>query len=390
MKRFCLCVLVVLGVWLAAEAERPAPVLVGEEETARAEICVVGDFVIHDSLISAAARQAKQNGNGMDSDFSAMLAEVKDILAGADLTVANVDGVFLGNEKQAYSGYPAFNTPPALLKALKEAGVDMLTMANNHSLDYWYDGLKTSLTRVEEAGLISIGAARSQAEKDEARVLEIGGIQLGFLNYTDSLNMMDKRANLDPNALVYGVNLVSKADFAADVRALREAGAEFILCFIHWGTEYRLNTPSTRQVNLAQSLVKAGVDVIVGGHPHVPERVDWLEGVNQFGDAQRTFCVYSLGNFLSGQRTSGRDGGVVLRLSVEKDSQGQVTLADASYVSTWVWKKGNDYRVVPILATQAARPANMTNAEWKAMRDSGALQDKAMTSGNFTLRAAEK
>ena len=388
MKRL-LVWLILICLCMAAGAERSSPILVDSGATLQTEFCVVGDFVIHDSLIRSAKSEAQRTKNAMGYDFSPMLTYVKELLSGADFTVANVDGVFYGDSKKPYAGYPTFNTPPALLYALKDAGVDMLTMANNHSLDYWYDGLKVSIDNVDAAGLMHIGAARSQEERDFPKIIDIRGIRFGFLNYTTTLNLMDRRAALDPDALIYGVNFETNADFEADVRALREGGAEMVICFMHWGTEYRATSSSVQQ-RLALSLMKAGVDVIMGGHPHVVEPAEWIQGTNQFGESQKTLCVYSLGNFLSGQRTSGRDGGILFRFTVKKDAYGNVSVSDTSYVSAWVWKQGSTYRVLPVNQTKASRVAGMTNAEYNAMLACQKIHEKAMTAGSLKPRQDDR
>ena len=388
MKRFLAAL--ALTLFLSAAAERPAPVIVADGHAARATIRVAGDFVIHDSLIQSAIREAKITNADADCDFAPMLEPVRDALSAADFTVANVDGVFLGNQEKPYGGYPRFNTPPALLAALRDAGVDMLTMANNHALDYWYDGLKASLDRVDEAGLMHIGAARTREERDMPAIVDICGIRFGFLNYTTYLNGIDRYAGLDPDAMAFGICAESNSDYDADVRRLREEGAEMVVCFMHWVTEYR-ETPYSGQLKTGQALVRAGVDVIVGGHPHVVQRADWLTGTNQFGESQRTLCVYSLGNFLSGQRKSGRDGGILFEFTVERDEAGRARVTDASYTSTWVWRQGTEsqgyaYRILPVAEYAGNRPSGMTSAEHYNMRFLRDIHKKAVTAGNLSLR----
>lgn len=387
MKRILTALALIMA--MTAAAERPAPELIRSGHTARATLCVVGDFVIHDSLIQSASDEAKRTGSSLDSDFSPMLELVRGRLSSADFTVANVDGVFLGNGNKPYGGYPRFNTPPSLLCALRDAGVDMLTMANNHALDYWYDGLKASLDHVDDAGLMHIGAARTREEREMPAIVDIRGIRFGFLNYTTYLNGIDRYAGLDPDAMDFGICAESNSDFDADVLKLRAEGAEIVVCFMHWGTEYR-ETPDSKQLQTGKALVHAGVDVIVGGHPHVVQRADWLSGVNQFGAEQRTLCVYSLGNFLSGQRKSGRDGGIILELTVEKDETGAVHVADASYTSTWVWQSGTEsrgyvYRILPVAEYAQSRPSGMSSAEHYNMRLLRTMHEKAMTSGSLSL-----
>ncbi|MBQ3079144.1 MAG: CapA family protein [Clostridia bacterium] len=354
-----------------------------------ATIRSIGDFVIHKEIYMQANRLARTTGVSYDYNFAPMLNYVRDIMGNADFTVANVDGSLGGKEyyKYGYSGYPQFNTPPFILYALQDAGVDMLTVANNHMLDGWYDGLKATLDNLDKIGMKHVGAARTQEERDTPRIFEIGGIKVGFLNYTESLNSMDK-AGVDERALQFGTNWTRNSDVAKDAKALNDAGAEVIICYMHWGEEY-LTEPDENQRSLARKLVSAGVDVIVGGHPHVVQRAEWLTGTNQFGEAQETLCLFSLGNFLSDQRQALRDGGIIFDFTIQEQADGTFKIVNPQYLPTWVWKTGTDennytYTVLPIDQASANRPEGMNDTDYQTMvqsyRDSVAAMSKGVGS----------
>lgn len=379
-----LAALLLAGIFLfSAAAERPQPVIVQTQR--RAVIRVAGDFVIHEALLHS----AQTLGGGEAYEFSPMLSEIRAALSNADFTFANVDGALSGLVgRDVYSGYPQFNTPESLLPALKNAGVDGLTMANNHMLDRYYDGLIRSLDNAEAAGFFTTGASRSQEERMQPTILTVCDIRIGVLNYTCSLNSIDRMRGLNPNAMAFAVHAVKNSDFEQDVRTLREADAELILCFMHWGTEY-MKTPDSTQTTLAKQLMQAGVDVIIGGHPHVVQRADWLEGTNQFGEAQRTLCIYSLGNFLSGQRKSGRDGGVIFQLALKED-EGRITVDSFGFVSTWVWRTGTEragyaYSVLPVSKYREAPPKNMSHKDRTAMLECDRTNRQALASGSSVV-----
>lgn len=382
MKHLACLVLALILLFPCALADRGAPQI---EKTYTARTVVVrcaGDFVIHKSLIEAARRA----GTGGAYSFAGMLENVRDYLAAADLTVTNVDGVMAVKEvakRYGYSGYPAFSTPNDLIWDLKDCGVDLLTLANNHALDYWYDGLKSTVTSVEQAGLMSVGGYRSLEEKRTPRVMEINGIRLGFLNYTDGLNQMDKRSALDKAALEYGVDFLERADVDADVERLREAGAEVILCFMHWGIEYR-SEPCQSQKENARMLARAGVDVIIGGHPHVAERAEYINVTTRSGEERSVLCLYSLGNFLTGQRDIGCDAGMIFDFTISRDETGQIAIGEPQYRTTWVWPhmvNGQaDWRVL-FSGLDAVRPQGMSDADFKRMQQSAAETIKLMDSG---------
>lgn len=308
-----------------------------------ATIRSIGDFVIHEPIYKSAKTE-----DGYD--FTPMLSYIKDIMADADYTVANVDGPMGGAGKRGYRGYPQFNTPPHLMKNLKDIGVDMLTLANNHALDTYFDGLKAQIEACISIGMDYVGAARTQEEDDTPVVKEINGIKVGFLNYTQSTNTMEKHS--DKDASIYGLDICKYADFEADAKAARDAGAEVLVAYMHWGEEYVRN-PGSDQRTYGSKLVAAGVDVIIGGHPHVVQPAYWLEGTRTSdGGTQRTLCLSSLGNFLSDQRTQYRDGGIIFEFTIQEIAAGQFEIVSPKYIPTYVWRTGNEdsgfeYRVVP-------------------------------------------
>ena len=310
----------------------------------------LGDFVLHMPVINA----ARTADGGID--FHPMLAPVADVIGDADFTVANVDGVM--GASNVYSGYPKFSTPVQLMDALLDCGVDMLTMANNHALDCDYDGVIAQLDACDARGMDHIGAARSQREHDTPQIREINGIRVGFLNYTAHANGREEACV--PEAAIYGINFAYTSNFAADAQALRDAGAEAVVAFMHWGAEY-IRVADQEEVILASRLANAGVDVIVGGHPHVIQRIYWLEG-----PAHPTLCCYSLGNFLSNQRGEYQNCGIIFEFTLKKDAEGRVTVHDPGYIPIFVWSEeagdGFTYQVLPTERYLDTPAAGMSDA----------------------------
>jgi len=356
-----------------------------------ATIRTMGDFVIHEEVFLNAERLAKSTNFQYPYNFAPMLDPVWDILGNADFTVTNVDGCLGGKEahRYGYRGYPQFNTPQYILANLKDAGVDMLTLANNHMLDGWFDGLMKTIENVEYVGLKHVGASRTQDERNSAVIYEINGIKVGFLNYTEDLNTMDKQPSLDKRAMQFAVHATSNSNCATDAKVLRDAGADVIVCFMHWGTEYELE-PDRDQKTLAQKLVECGVDVIIGGHPHDVQRAEWLTGTNQFGEQQETLCLYSLGNFLSYQRAQYKDGGIIFDFTIQEQPDGSFRIINAGYIPTWVWLTGTDknnysFQVLNIADYINNPPANMTNEDYQKMLQSYNDSIAAMSKGVGSL-----
>ncbi|MCR4620783.1 MAG: CapA family protein [Clostridiales bacterium] len=376
--KFCVFLLLALLCCQLCLADRAAPVVVDDISASSVTIRVAGDFVIHSAVFNSAIK-----AGGGTPDFSGMLSPVSVYLSQADFTVTNVDGV-MGTDafvkKHPYSGYPAFSTPRQLISNLKACGVDMMTLANNHAIDYYFDGLKSTIASMKEADMPYIGGYATLEDKLTARVFDIGGICFGFLNYTDSLNQMDKVRSLDPDALKYGVDFWPYVDINADIERLERAGAEVIVCFMHWGIEYKTE-PGQSQISKAQELADAGVDVIIGGHPHVVQKAEYITS-NTTG--KKVLCLYSLGNFLSDQRKDGKDSGLIFDFTVTRDKNGAINVSDPCYVVTHVWrtsKKGGGYTYRVVFSDTDKPYSGMSKNDYKYMRQEAQKIEKRMDSG---------
>ena len=177
-----------------------------------ATIRAVGDLMMHEEQLEAAARPGK------GYDFYPQYAMIAESLSAADYTIANLETTVGLYSDNPYSGYPLFNAPPELVEAVRDAGVDFVSLANNHILDRYYDGMMITIDSVEAAGLAYGGVNRSQAQKDAPNIVEVNGIRLGMLCYTQSTNGMEDHS--DPRATEFGVNYTAGADYAAEVQKL--------------------------------------------------------------------------------------------------------------------------------------------------------------------------
>lgn len=272
-------------------------------------------------------------------DFGRVFAPIAPYLSEADYTVANLE-TRLAGAARGYHGYPSFNSPDDLAPALRAAGVDALGTANNHSLDMGWEGVVRTLDVLETAGLRHAGTARTPAERDAPCVVDVRGVRIAFLNYTDYLNGIPP-----PAGRPYAVNVLSVAAVAAEAARARAEGAELVVAFLHWGSEYQ-RTPSRVQTSLAPALIDAGVDLIVGHHPHVVQPIARVRG----SSGREGYVAYSLGNFVSDQRSRYRDSGLLLYADVLEDGSG-VRVTGLRYLPVYVqktwWGGRTRYRVLP-------------------------------------------
>ena len=308
-------------------------------------------------------KYALNAGGGESYDFAPQFALISGQLADADYTMLNLETTIGLYEDLPYSGYPRFNTPESLLDAIRDTGCDFLTLANNHTLDRYFDGMKNTVARVEEYGFEHSGAYVSQEDRDSARIAEINGIQVGFLSYTEGTNGMEFSS--DAAAKEYGVPYLADADFEGDVQKLREAGAEIVIAFPHWGVEYA-RTPHDSQILYARRMANAGVDVILGSHPHVLQKVDWLDA-----DGRRVLVAYSLGNFVSSQNHHGyTDTGMILEFTATEQADGSFEISNVGYIPTYCWKHDDLIQVVPSAEYLDERPEGMSDSAFERMRTS--------------------
>jgi len=337
----------------------PTPTPTPEPTPRTAVFRVGGDVMASESQL----KYALNAGGGSEYDFSPQFALIADDLADADYTMLNLETTIGLYGDLPYSGYPRFNTPESLLAALKETGCDFLTLANNHTLDRYFDGMKNTVAREGEYGFDHSGAYVSQENRDSAEIVEINGIRVGFLSYTESTNGMESASSAA--AKEYGVPYLNGADFTGDVQKLRSAGAEIVIAFPHWGVEYA-RTPHDSQIMYARQMANAGVDVILGSHPHVLQKIEWLTA----GD-RKILVAWSLGNFVSSQNHHGyTDTGMILEFTASEQPDGSFSIENVGYIPTYCWKHDNLIQVVPSAKYLTEKPEGMSQSAHDRLRTS--------------------
>ncbi|MEO3945001.1 CapA family protein [Gorillibacterium sp. CAU 1737] len=319
----------------SAPVSTPEP-SVAETET-RLSLVAIGDVLIHSSVW----KDAKLAEGGYD--FKPMLKTVKEKLENADITFANSESI-IGGESLGLSSYPAFNSPHEVGDALKDAGVDVVSMANNHTLDFREKAILQAADYWEKLGIPFAGANRNAEERTKIRIVERDGVKVAFLAYTYGTNGIPI-----PQGKDYLVNLLDRDQLTADIRQAKQE-ADVVVVSMHWGIEYA-QTPNEEQRQWAQLAADEGADVILGHHPHVLQPVEWVEGK----DGHRTLVFYSLGNFLAAQEQTNppyRQIGAIARmeLCVKRSSAGtEVTVEQPSMLPTYIqFRNWKGYRVVPL------------------------------------------
>ena len=349
------------------ETTMPEP----EHVVSTATISATGDLLMHTPLYHAKYNSACYNGG--DYDFSPIFKFVKDYTSATDFMIGNLETTLYGDGK-AYSGFPMFNTPDQIVDGAKDAGFDLLLTANNHCNDTGMDGILRTLEVIRDRGLGTLGT-NMNAEEQKYVIQDVNGIQVGMMcySYDDSQNGSRQAFNGNP---IYDkdrgtVNSFPILRFGKDrqpffdelesqIAEMKEKGADAIMLFLHWGIEYQLK-PNQEQTDLAQKFCDMGVDVIVGGHPHVIQPVELL--TSSVDPEHKTVCLYSLGNAVSNQRhhimrekyipTPHTEDGMLFNVTFEKYSDGTVYLSSVDVLPTWVDRYTNgsgqlEYNIIPL------------------------------------------
>ncbi len=301
-----------------------------------------GDLNVTDRVVSSGM-------TGGSYDYTHVFRDVAAVLSQSDVTVLNLEGNLVG----APYGTASASAPQVLAQALKNAGVDMVQMANSYAVHNGVAGLKTTLNSLRQAGLEPLGAFSSQEELEQTQgftICNIGGIRVAFVAFTKGVGSLGLPAGSE-----YCVNLLYK-DYATTYQKIDEEGIEKVLkavqaqkpdvtvALLHWGSEYN-NIVSKSQQKIAELMLKNGVDAIIGNHSH------YVQGV-QYDAENSTLVAWSLGDFFGDATKSGTNYSILLQLEFTRDNYtGQTRITGWDYVPIYTLtpeKDGMEMQVVRI------------------------------------------
>ena len=323
----------------APEASLPDPVApsVGqpsptpEPEPQTVALTLAGDLVMHEGL-NTEARQPDGS-----YDYTNFFADVEHYIAGADYALCCLESSLTGGQLKTY---PLFNSPDGLAYSLRDVGFDLVNMASNHAMDGHLSGLIRTLDVFDSVGLDHVGTYRSQAERDKNNgilVKDINGVTIAFLNYTYGTNGIPIRdypyaVNVF-NTEYMTFNVVPDYDMlAADMAAAKALDTDIIAVSLHWGVEY-MTAQNETQESVADFLFEQGADLVIGGHPHVPQPMELREIDNGDGTTRTGYLCYCLGNLLSTMKSDYTYLTALVQLELSKDpATGETAITGCSYV----------------------------------------------------------
>ncbi len=336
--------LIILGLLTPANAETlyfGGACAAGERLT----VAAVGDLLFHKKLQAQAYRK---NGS-----FKRFFTPVLKVLKGADLAYGNLEGPAAagvgpggravkdpGKRLGEVYGAPlkslAFNYHPSVASDLKQSGFDVLSTANNHSMDRGALGADRTVDTMRRAKMPFTGSRkRGEPQKPWHILTKAKGFTVAWIGCTFSTNgLPDRKKQI--------LHCYKQTDeILAEIRQLHEnADVDAVFLTPHWGVENR-HRPGERQRKLARSAIDAGATAVFGAHPHVLQ--PWEKVVTQ--DKREGLIVYSAGNFISNQRQTAERAGVMAIVELVKSAKGKARIAAAGYIPTWVAIDGKGHRV---------------------------------------------
>lgn len=303
------------------------PAVETKDETKKMSLVAVGDCLIHGAVYMDAK-------TGTDTyDFSDMISLVKPMIENYDLKYYNQETI-IGGKNLGVSHYPRFNSPDEIGDNMVDLGFNLVSLANNHALDKDEAGILYSNEYWKGKNVITAGTYSSSEMRDDIKVYEQNGIKYAFLAYTTSTNGLNVPAGKD-----YLINVYSDEQAKEDIDKIKDK-VDVIIVSMHWGDEYVFE-PTKSEKEIAQYLSSLGVNLIIGSHPHVIQPVGYVND---------TLVIYSLGNFLSGQRPMGIDKTIGLLVGMDivvKDDKVTFENIEKSLLYTYSTTRDTNYKVYP-------------------------------------------
>ena len=294
-------------------------------------IKAVGDLNVTDSVILAGARSTGY-------DFTECFKDVAPILSDADLTIVNLEGNLCG---EPY-GTKSTSAPIELAHALRAAGVDLVQMANSCSVNNGMSGLRSTLSALRNAGLEPLGAYADEEEFEKTKgytICEVNGIKVAFVAFTKGVGSrgLPVGSEMCVNILYEDYSTtyetVDKARIKGILKKVKAEKPDITIAMLHWGSEYNDAQASTQE-SIVKLMTDNGVDVIIGTHPHLVQKIDYDAESGQL-------IAYSLGDFFGDGSRSGSNYSIILDLEITQDESGKNTRV-TNYTATPIYTLTED------------------------------------------------
>lgn len=319
-------------IFTAIENELTNPSTNGETtvRTKTAKISAVGDILCQMDMIDDA-----KIDDGYD--FSHMFTGISKFVKNSDIAIGTLETNFVDGK---YSGVGKYNSPIEFLKAVKDSGIGLVSLAHNHVLDYGTQGLETTISKIKEQN-IEITGIKNKVDEEKTKeqensdftgnIKEINGIKVAFLGYTYGLSNENEVTDEEKkSANIYSEELAQK-----DIEYAKQ-NSNYIIAIMHWG-DVNSSEISEYQRNITAFLVENGVDMILGSHPSVVEPMEII----QTEEGKNVLVAYSLGNYISTLKYANADVELILNIQIAKSSDSdKAVLQKVDYTPIYVLDNG--------------------------------------------------
>lgn len=289
-------------------------------------LTALGDIMCHNTQYLDAYNSSTDSYN-----FSYVFNDISYYIQNSNISIANLETSFAGEDK-GYSNYPRFNTPDNLAYNLKKLGLDVIATANSHSLDYGFEGLSRTLDVLDSADISHVGTNKTQEAQDNILIKYVKGIKLAFVNYTCNTTNL-----AIPSDKEFCINTSNKDLIKKQLDKAKSQNADIIIAYMNWGNEYTTSINSI-QTELSDFLFKNGVDIILGSHPHVLQKMEKKTVTLENGSSKDGFIIYSLGNFISDQNLKDTRTSIILTLTITKHTAGNISIDKIDYVPIYMYE----------------------------------------------------
>ena len=276
-----------------------------QESETQQDVTVVfsGDILLSSYVLN---NYEKSGINGILSE------ELQSEMQNADITMVNEEFPFSNRGTQAQDKQFTFRVDPGYVKILQEMGIDVVTVANNHALDYGTDALSDTFQTLDNAGIAYVGAGDNLERASQPYVIKAGGKTFGFLAASRVIPEVSWNIdNRQPGMLC----TYDSAELCNAIQKAKET-CDYVVVYVHWGIE-RENTPQDYQRQLGKAYIDAGADMVIGAHPHVLQGIEYYNGKP---------IVYSLGNYIFNQEINST---VLLKTTITPENETTLQLIPA-------------------------------------------------------------
>lgn len=322
--------------------------------------------------IEGKVRQAAYLSDSKQYDFSDLLRLISPYMD-SDINCAFAENLLLDDQKVS-----ALIVPACAGDAFRSAGIDTVCLGFPRAYDKGSDGLGATITALMEYGLDVRGAWTNEPTDPSEYMTKVGNVKVAILQYTSALSDSGKKAIKKSNES-WALPDADPERIADDIRSVKAAGADIVAVCLNWG-EAGNKTPGKKQKALAQTIAENGADLIIGAGSRVVQNIEYLTVTNPDGTDRSVLCAWSLGSLICESSNANRSAGIILKLELNCDAAGNVTVRKASYIPTYVWQyKQDGLLYFRTLAADRDHPDGLTSGDIKNMDKAAATVAAALT-----------